>query len=88
MTVITHRVEITRESQKRLRILGTSIQKLDRSTSFLVAPQVILNEKRWASIACEIWMDNPPKKTKLKCNKSISIICAANQVRRTRKGPR
>lgn len=42
MTVITHRVETTSESQKRLRIFGTSIQKLDRSTSFLVAPQIIL----------------------------------------------
>jgi len=53
-TVMTHRVEITSESQKRLRILGTSIQKLERSTSFLVAPQVILYEKRWARMAWEM----------------------------------
>lgn len=76
MTVTTHKVEITSETEKRLRILGTSIQKLDRSTSFLVAPQMILYEKRWARIACEMWMDNPPKKTKLKCDESMSIICA------------
>lgn len=54
MTVMTHRAEITSESQKRLRILGTSIQKLERSTSFFVAPQVILYEKRWARIAWEM----------------------------------
>ena len=54
MTVMIHRVEITSESQKRLRILGTSIQKLDRSTSFLVAPHVMLYEKRWARIAWEM----------------------------------
>lgn len=53
-TVMTHRVEITSESQKRLRIFGTSIQKLERSTSFLVAPQVMLYEKRWARIAWEM----------------------------------
>ena len=66
-TVITHRVEITNENQKRLRILGTSIQKFERSTSFLVAPQVMLYEKRWARMAWEIWIDKPPKKMKLKC---------------------
>ena len=54
MTVMMHRVEITSESQKRLRILGTSIQKLDRSTSFFVAPHVMLYEKRWARIAWEM----------------------------------
>lgn len=46
MTAITDRVDTKSESQKRLRILGTSIQKFDRSTSFFVAPQVILYEKR------------------------------------------
>lgn len=54
MTVMTHRIDITSESQKRLRIFGTSIQKFERSTSFLVAPQVILYEKRWARIAWEM----------------------------------
>jgi len=53
-TAMMHRVEITSESQKRLRIFGTSIQKLERSTSFLVAPQVILHERRWARIAWEM----------------------------------
>ena len=71
MTVMMHRVEITRESQKRLRILGTSIQKLERSTSFLVAPQVMLYEKRWARMAWEMWMDKPPKKMKLEWGISI-----------------
>ena len=52
-TVKTHKIEITSESQKRLRTLGTSIQKLERSTSFLVVSQVMLHEKRWASIAWE-----------------------------------
>ena len=54
MTVITHSAEITSESQKRLRIFGTSIQKFERSTSFLVAPQVMLYEKRWARMAWEM----------------------------------
>lgn len=38
--------ERTKASQKRLRIRGTSMKKLERSTSFLVAPHVILYEKR------------------------------------------
>ena len=33
---------MTRASQKRFRILGTSSQKFERSTSFLVAPHVML----------------------------------------------
>ena len=70
-TVIIHRVEITSESQKRLRSLGTSIQKLECSTSFLVASQVILYEKRWARMAWETWIDRPPKKMNL--NRSVSI---------------
>ena len=52
--VITHRAEIMSESQKRLRTLGTSIQKLECSTSFLVVSQVILYEKRWARMAWEM----------------------------------
>lgn len=35
-------MQITRASQKRFAILGTSSQKFDRSTSFLVAPQLML----------------------------------------------
>lgn len=53
MTIKTHKVEISSESQKRLRTLGTSIQKLERSTSFLVVSQVMLHEKRWARMAWE-----------------------------------
>src|SRR6266851_4386655 len=34
--------------QKRRKIRGSSMKKLDRSTSFLVAPHVMLNEKRCA----------------------------------------
>ena len=45
--------QIANESQKRFRILGISSQKLERSTSFFVAPQVMLYEKRWARSACE-----------------------------------
>ena len=56
----------TSASQKRLRIFGTSSQKLERSTSFFVAPQVILYEKRCASSAWERWMLRPPKKKKLR----------------------
>jgi len=84
-TVITQRIEITSESQKRLRILGTSIQKFERSTSFFVAPQVILYEKRWARMAWEIWMDNPPKKMKLKNNISIESW-TASRIRAHKKG--
>lgn len=58
-------MQMTSAIQKRLRILGTSSQKLERSTSFLVAPQVMLYEKRCARRACERWMERPPKKKKL-----------------------
>ena len=49
----TSRMQMTSAIQKRLRILGTSSQKLERSTSFFVAPQVMLYEKRCARRACE-----------------------------------
>ena len=52
-------------SQNRRRILGTSSQKLERSTSFFVAPQVMLYEMRWAISAWERWILRPPKKKKL-----------------------
>jgi hypothetical protein len=45
--------EIKRASQKRLRILGTSMKKLDLSTSFLVAPHVMSKENRCARRATE-----------------------------------
>ena len=63
--IAQHATLITRESQNRLRIFGTSSQKLDRSTSFFVAPQVMLYEKRCARMACDTGMDSPPKKKKL-----------------------
>jgi hypothetical protein len=40
-------------SRKRRNIRGTSMKKLDLSTSFLVAPQVMLYEKRCARRASD-----------------------------------
>jgi len=54
-----------RASQNRRRIRGTSMKKFDRSTSFFVAPHVMLYEKRCASSASDKWIDKPPKKKKL-----------------------
>ncbi len=52
MPIITSTMKLrVRASQNRLRILGTSLKKLDFSTSFFVAPHVMLYEKRWASRA-------------------------------------
>lgn len=65
-TIAAHR---RRQSEnagpKRARMRGTSCQKLERSTSFLVAPQVMLYENRCARSAAERWMGRPPKKKKL-----------------------
>jgi hypothetical protein len=55
----------SRASRNRLKIRGTSMKKLDFSTSFFVAPHVMLYEKRWASNAWDKWIDSPPKKKKL-----------------------
>ncbi len=52
-------------TRKRTRIFGTSKKKLDRSTSFFVAPQVILYENMCARMALVKWMDKPPKNMKL-----------------------
>lgn len=57
--------EMASEMRKRSKIFGTSCQKFERSTSFLVAPQVMLYEKRWARSACDSGMLSPPKKKKL-----------------------
>ena len=66
MTIAATRThEKSHGNQKRLKILGTSLKKLDRSTSFLVAPHVMLYENRCARIACETGIDRPPKKKKL-----------------------
>lgn len=64
MTAVKTR-QNTNASQKRRRIRGTSIQKLERSTSFFVAPHVMLYENRCDRRACERWMLSPPKKKKL-----------------------
>ena len=70
----TSTTDTDKANQKRLIILGTSLKKLDLSTSFLVAAQVMLYENRWANIAWERWMLIPPKKKKL--NKiSNQMIC-------------
>jgi len=56
--------ESVNESQKRFKIRGPSMKKLDRSTSFLVACHCILYENKWASRAVERWIPRPPKKKK------------------------
>ena len=62
--------DTSHENQKRLKILGISLKKFDRSTSFLVAPHVMLYEKQWARIACETGIESPPKKKKLEAEVS------------------
>jgi len=49
----------------RFMIFGTSLKKLERSTSFFVAPHVILYENKCARIAWLKGMLSPPKKKKL-----------------------
>jgi hypothetical protein len=55
----------TKATRKRLRIFGTSRKKLERSTSFFVAPHWMLYENKCARRALDKWIDNPPKKKKL-----------------------
>jgi hypothetical protein len=51
-SIITNmRKLLTSASQKRRRMHGTSMKKLDLSTSFFVAPHVMLYEKRCARSA-------------------------------------
>jgi hypothetical protein len=50
----------------RFMILGTSLKKLESSTSFFVAPHIMLYENRCARIAWLMGMLSPPKKKKLK----------------------
>jgi len=59
-------MQITRVGPKRLIIRGTSFQKLERSTSFFVAPHWMLYENVWASKAWDRWILRPPKKKKKK----------------------
>ena len=51
--IATSSKHTTIDSQKRRKIFGTSRKKFDRSTSFFVAPQVILYENKWARSAWE-----------------------------------
>jgi hypothetical protein len=62
MRVTKHKRKAT---QNRLKIRGTSMKKFDLSTSFFVAPQVMLNENKCARRAVEMCMLSPPKKKKL-----------------------
>jgi hypothetical protein len=55
----------TNAIRKRARIFGTSKKKFDRSTSFFVAPHVMLYENKWARMALLRWIERPPKKMKL-----------------------
>ena len=57
----------------RFIILGTSLKKLERSTSFLVALHVILYENKCARIVWLKGMLSPPKKKKLIFN-SIQVL--------------
>lgn len=57
----------------RLMIFGTSLKKLERSTSFLVALHVILYENKCARIAWLKGMLSPPKKKKLILN-SVQVL--------------
>ena len=52
-------------TRNRFRIRGTSMKKFDFSTSFFVAPHVMLYENRCASSAMDKWSEMPPKKKKL-----------------------
>jgi hypothetical protein len=65
ITLVTLR-RIERVTDYRFKILGTSLKKLDRSTSFFVADQEMLYENRYASIAWLSGMLRPPKKKKLR----------------------
>lgn len=58
-------IEIESWTQNRVQIFGISLKKLDRSTSFFVAPHVMLYENMWARMDCESGMERPPKKKKL-----------------------
>ena len=49
----------------RLMIRGNKIKKFGFSTSFLVAPHLMLYEKRYASRACDKGIERLPKNKKL-----------------------
>ena len=72
MYMRTTACEKAKKLPHRFIILGTSLKKLERSTSFLVALHVILYENKCARIAWLNGMLSPPKKKKLILNFSPS----------------
>src|SRR6266851_5984532 len=66
MRVRTEGVKMLTKLPHRFIIFGTSLKKFERSTSFFVAPHVILYENKCARIACLKGILSPPKKKKLK----------------------
>lgn len=75
--VDTHvRIQATRDAKEvthRFMILGTSLKKLESSTSFFVAPHIMLYENRCARIAWLTGMLSPPKKKKLKWKNQFGL---------------
>jgi hypothetical protein len=71
---------MTSDNQKRRNIRGTSMKKLDFSTSFLVALHEMLYEKRCARRAWDRWIDKPPKKKKLCASASVRNRTIADAV--------
>lgn len=61
----TRTIEIESCTQNLFKIFGISLKKFERSTSFFVAPHVMLYENIWARMDCESGMERPPKKKKL-----------------------
>lgn len=59
-------IEASNGNQNRFAIFGISLKKLDRSTSFFVAPHVMLYENKCARMAWLRGIDRPPKKKKLR----------------------
>jgi hypothetical protein len=73
MYVRTQGTKRPKKLPHRFIIFGTSLKKLERSTSFFVAPHVILYENKWARIAWLKGMLSPPKKKKLVL-KSVQVL--------------
>lgn len=63
--------DVNSGNQNRFAILGISLKKLDRSTSLIVAPQLMLYENKCARIAWLRGIESPPKKKKLHRNRSV-----------------
>ena len=65
----------------RFTILGISLKKLERSTSFTVADHWILYENKWAKIAWDTGIDRPPKKKKLLVFEQYYIMSALDRLK-------